>query len=174
MEGEGDVLIVDEIGKNYSGTGVDPNIAGTFSTPYATGGVKVQRTCFLDVTEESHGNALGVGLASSITKRIFDQIDTDAMYTNCFTSTVIKSAMVPCVMSTDKEAIQFCIHTCTGVDRAAPRVIRIPNTLHLGQIMLSRAYYGDVLAGKYPNLTALDEPEPLAFDESGALLTATR
>ncbi len=168
---EGDVLVVDRIGKNFSGTGVDPNITGTFSTPYASGGVQVQRTCFLDLTEESHGNSLGVGLASAITRRIFDQIDADAMYTNCMTSTVIKSAMVPCVMSTDKEAIQFCIRTCNRIDKEHPRVIRIQNSLHVGQIMLSAAYYEDVLAGKYEGLTALDVPKPLVFDGEDTLTT---
>ena len=168
---EGDVLVVDRIGKNFSGTGVDPNITGTFSTPYATGGVQVQRTCFLDLTEESHGNSLGIGLASAITRRIFDQIDADAMYTNCMTSTVIKSAMVPCVMSTDKEAIQFCIRTCNRIDKDHPRVIRIQNSLHVGQVMLSGAYYEDVLAGRYDGLTALDTPEPLRFDAEDALTT---
>lgn len=169
---EGDVLIVDRIGKNFSGTGVDPNITGTFSTPYATGGVRVQRTCFLDLTEESHGNSLGIGLASAITRRIFDQIEADAMYTNCITSTVIKSAMMPPVMANDKEAIQFCVRTCNRVDKDNPRVIRIPNSLHIGQIMLSRAYYEDALAGKYPGLTALSEPEELIFDENGTLTTS--
>ena len=62
-----DVLVVDEIGKNYSGTGVDPNITGTFSTDFAHGGIQVQRTAFLNLSEISHGNALGVGLASAIT-----------------------------------------------------------------------------------------------------------
>lgn len=171
LVGEGDVLIVDNVGKNFSGTGVDPNITGTFSTPYASGGVKVQRTCFLNLTPESHGNSLGVGLASAITKRIFDQIDADAMYTNCMTSTVIKSAMVPCVMSTDKEAVQFCIRTCNRIDAANPRVIRIKNSLHIGQVMLSEAYYADVLAGKYPGLTALDAPADIQFDEEGTLAT---
>ena len=171
LVGSGDVLIVDRIGKNFSGTGVDPNITGTFSTPYATGGVQVQRTCFLDLTEESHGNRLGVGLASAITKRIFDQIEADAMYTNCMTSTVIKSAMVPCVMSTDKEAIQFCIRTCNRIDKENPRVIRIQNSLHVGQVMLSKAYYDDVLAGKYEGLTALDAPALLRFDAEDALTT---
>ena len=171
LVGEGDVLIVDRIGKNFSGTGVDPNITGTFSTPYASGGVQVQRTCFLDLTEESHGNSLGVGLASAITRRIFDQIDADAMYTNCMTSTVIKSAMVPCVMSTDKEAIQFCIRTCNRIDKENPRMIRIRNSLHVGQIMLSASYYEDVLAGKYEGLTAMDAPAPLAFDQAGTLTT---
>lgn len=171
LVGSGDVLIVDRIGKNYSGTGVDPNITGTFSTPYATGGVQVQRTCFLDLTAESHGNSLGIGLASAITRRIFDQIDADAMYTNCMTSTVIKSAMVPCVLSTDKEAIQFCVRTCNRIDKENPRIIRIPNSLHVGQIMLSAAYYQDVQAGKYPGLTALDAPQALTFDGDGALTT---
>ena len=171
LVGSGDVLIVDRIGKNFSGTGVDPNITGTFSTPYATGGVQVQRTCFLDLTEESHGNSLGIGLASAITRRIFDQIDADAMYTNCITSTVIKSAMVPCVLSTDKEAIQFCVRTCNRIDKENPRIIRIPNSLHVGQIMLSAAYYQDVLAGKYPGLAALDAPQALTFDGDGALTT---
>ena len=168
---EGDVLIVDRIGKNFSGTGVDPNITGTFSTPYASGGVQVQRTCFLDLTEESHGNSLGIGLASAITRRIFDQIEADAMYTNCITSTVVKSAMVPCVMSTDREAIQFCIRTCNRVDKVNPRVIRIQNSLHVGQIMLSAAYYQDALAGKYPGLTALDAPEDMQFNQEGTLTT---
>ena len=171
LVGEGDVLIVDRIGKNFSGTGVDPNITGTFSTPYASDGVQVQRTCFLDLTEESHGNSLGISLASAITRRIFDQIDADAMYTNCMTSTVIKSAMVPCVMSTDKEAIQFCIRTCNRIDRENPRVIRIRNSLHVGQIMLSEAYYEDVLAGKYEGLTAMDAPAQLAFDQADTLTT---
>lgn len=171
LVGAGDVLIVDRIGKNFSGTGVDPNITGTFSTPYATGGVQVQRTCFLNLTEESHGNSLGVGLASAITRRIYDQIDADAMYTNCITSTVIKSAMLPCVLSTDKEAIQFCLRTANRIDLSDPRVIRIQNSLHVGQVMLSAAYYDEVKAGKYEGLTALDEPQALTFDTHDALTT---
>lgn len=169
LVGAGDVLIVDCVGKNFSGTGVDPNITGTFSTPYASGGVDVQRTCFLNLSEESHGNSLGVGLASAITRRIFDRIDADAMYTNCITSTVIRSAMIPCVLSTDKEAVQFCLRTCNRIDGDHPRVIRIRNSLHLGQVMLSEAYYRDVLAGKYDGLTALDAPEDMLFSEEGTL-----
>ena len=171
LVGAGDVLIVDCVGKNFSGTGVDPNITGTFSTPYASGGVEVQRTCFLNLSEESHGNSLGVGLASAITRRIFDRIDADAMYTNCITSTVIRSAMIPCVLSTDKEAVQFCLRTCNRIDGDHPRVIRIQNSLHLGQVMLSEAYYRDVLAGRYDGLTALDAPEDMLFSEEGTLTT---
>ena len=167
---ECDVLIVDETGKNYSGTGVDPNITGTFSTEYATGGVKVQRTCFLRLSEESHGNALGVGLASVITKRFYDAIDPEKMYPNCITSTVLASARIPCVAATDREAIQMCIRTCTGIDKHRVRVIRIPNSLHIGHIMMSEAYYDDVLSGKWAGLTVESKPEELAFVD-GSLIT---
>jgi hypothetical protein len=168
---EGDVLVVDEIGKNYSGTGVDPNVTGTFSTEFASGGVKVHRTCMLDLSELSHGNGLGVGLASAITKRLFDKLDPEKMYPNCITSTVLKSAMIPIVLNSDKEAIQLCICTLNGVDKEAVRIIRIPNSLHIGWIMLSEAYYNDVVQGKYAGLTAIDAPHVLEFDAEGNLLT---
>lgn len=171
LVGECDVLVVDETGKNYSGTGVDPNITGTFSTEAAHGGVKVQRTCFLDLSEESHGNALGVGLANAITKRFYDKIDTEMMYPNCLTSTVLTSARIPCVVCSDKEAIQLCVRTCNGIDREKARIIRIPNSLHIEYIMLSESYYASVLAGKYPGVEALSAPAPLEFDEEGTLLT---
>lgn len=171
LVGEGDVLIVDETGKNYSGTGVDPNITGTFSTEFAHGGVKVQRTCFLDLSEESHGNSLGVGLANAITKRFFDKIDLEMMYPNCITSTVLTSARIPCIVYSDKEAIQLCVRTCNGIDQKNVRIIRIPNSLHIGSIMLSEAYYADVLAGKYPGLEAVSAPEYMEFDAEGTLLT---
>lgn len=122
---ETDVLVVDEVGKNFSGTGVDPNITGTFSTPYATGGIKVQRTCFLNLSEESHGNALGCGLASAITKKIFDEMDVEKMYPNCITSTVLASARIPCIVANDKEAMQICVRTCNKIDREHARMVRI-------------------------------------------------
>ncbi len=171
--GETDVLVVDEVGKNYSGTGVDPNITGTFSTPYASGGIKVQRTCFLNLSEESHGNALGCGLASAITSKIFNAMDVEKMYPNCITSTVLASARIPCVVSSDKEAMQICIKTCNKIDKEHARVVRIANSLHIGTIMLSESYYEDVKAGKYPGVTALDEPADLEFDEAGNITTIT-
>lgn len=164
---ETDVLVVDEIGKNYSGTGVDPNITGTFSTDFAKGGIKVQRTAFLNLSEASHGNSLGIGLASVITKKIFDLIDIEKMYPNCITSTVLASARIPCVVYDDKEAIQLCVKTCTGVKNEEIRVVRIKNSLHIGEVMLSESYYDDVVNGKYKGLIALDKPREVVFDECG-------
>lgn len=171
LVGKADVLVVDSVGKNYSGTGVDPNISGTWSTPYGSGGLKVKRTCFLDLTDCSHGNANGMGLADIITKRIFDKLDLDVIYTNCFTSTVLRSGMMPPVVATDREAIQACIRTANQIDREHVRMVRIKNTLHIGEIMLSDAYYEEVKAGKYPGLKAVGEPETLVFDEEGNLKT---
>jgi hypothetical protein len=165
--GECDVLIVDEIGKNYSGTGVDPNITGTFSTKYASGGVKVQRTAMLDLSEESHGNGLGTGLANAITKRLFDKLDLEKMYPNCITSTVLESARIPCVVASDKEAIQICIRTCVDIDKEKIRIVRIPNSLHIELIMLSEAYYDEMK--NYPNLVIESEPKYMEFNEEGNL-----
>ena len=75
LVGEADVLIVNEMGKNFSGTGVDPNISGTWSTEFGKGGLKVKRTCFLDLTDCSHGNANGMGLADIITARLYEKLD---------------------------------------------------------------------------------------------------
>ena len=169
--GEADVLVGEKVGKNFSGTGVDPNITGTFSTPYASGGLKVQRTCFLNLSKESHGNALGCGLASAITSKIFNDMDIEQMYPNCITSTVLASARIPCVVSSDKEAMQICIKTCNKIDKDHVRMVRIPNSLHIGSIMLSEAYYEDVKAGKYPGLEAVDEPAELEFDGDGNVVT---
>ena len=170
LVGEADVLVVNEMGKNYSGTGVDPNISGTWSNDYVSGGLKVKRTCFLDLTDCSHGNANGMGLASIITARMFEKLDLNKIYMNSFTSTVLKSAMMPPVVANDKEAIQACIRTANHIDRNNVRMVRIKNTLHIGEIMLSESYYEDVVKGKYPGLTAVSEPVPLEFDEEGNLV----
>ena len=90
----------------------------------------------MDLTDCSHGNANGMGLADIITNRIFEKLDLDVIYTNCFTSTVLRSAMIPPVVATDREAIQACIRTANNIDRDNVRIMHPPNTLHLGKIML--------------------------------------
>ena len=169
LVGEADVLVVNEMGKNYSGTGVDPNISGTWSNDYVSGGLKVKRTCFLDLTDCSHGNASGIGLSNVITCPMFKNLDLNKIYMNSFTSTVLKSAMMPPVVANDREAIQACIRTANRIDRDHVRMVRIKNTLHIGEIMLSESYYEDVVNGKYPGLTAVSEPAELLFDEEGNL-----
>jgi len=162
-----DVLIVDQIGKNFSGDGMDPNITGTFCTPYATGGIDAQRVAVLDLSPETHGNAIGLGYSSATTKRVFDQLDLASMYPNAITCTVLGGVRIPIVMESDRECIQCCIQTCNEIDKQNPRLVRIPNSLHLEHILLSEAYYEEAKAN--PHLVIEGEPEPMPFDEDGNL-----
>ncbi len=164
---ECDVLVVDQIGKNFSGDGMDPNITGTFCTPYATGGIKSQRVVVLDISPESHGNGIGLGYSSATTKRVFDKLDLTSMYPNAITCTVLGGVRIPIIMESDQEAIQVCIKTCNEIDKENPRIVRIANSLHLEYILLSEAYYDE--AKNNPNLVIESEPEFLNFNKDGNL-----
>jgi hypothetical protein len=91
-----------------------------------------------DVSEESHGNALGVGLADLTTERLVGQIDRNAMNANVVTSTFLERAKVPMVLSTDEEALQTAVRCNWGVPPEETRFVRIPNTLHLEHLYVSR------------------------------------
>ena len=162
-----DVLIVDQIGKNFSGDGMDPNITGTFCTPYATGGIDAQRVAVLDLSPETHGNGIGLGYASATTKRVFNKLDLASMYPNAITCTVLGGVRIPIVMESDRETIQVCIKSCNDIDKSNPRVVRIPNSLHLEHIMLSESYWAEAEAN--PDIVIESEPEYMPFDEDGNL-----
>ena len=162
-----DVLIVDQIGKNFSGDGMDPNITGTFCTPYATGGIDAQRVAVLDLSPETHGNGIGLGYASATTKRVFNKLDLASMYPNAITCTVLGGVRIPIVMESDRETIQVCIKSCNEIDKSNPRVVRIPNSLHLEHIMLSESYWAEAEAN--PDIVIESEPEYMPFDEDGNL-----
>ncbi|MBQ1407689.1 MAG: DUF2088 domain-containing protein [Eubacterium sp.] len=162
-----DILIVDEMGKNYSGAGMDPNVTGRFQVPYASGGIECKRLMVLDLSEESHGNACGVGMADVTTRRLYDKFDMEATYPNCITNTVVEGMRIPVVMESDKLALQCCIRTAVQIDNDAPRIIRIPDTLHLSDIWISEALLPEALAN--PNIDVLGEPEEMVFDENGNL-----
>lgn len=162
-----DVLVVDQIGKNFSGDGMDPNITGTFCSPYATGGIEAQRVAVLDLSPETHGNGIGLGYSSATTQRVFDQLDLESMYPNAITCTVLGGVRIPIIMESDREAIQVCIKSCNEIDKNHPRVVRIPNSLHLEHIWLSESYYEQ--AKQHPHLTIESEPEEMPFNEDGNL-----
>lgn len=160
-----DVLIVDEIGKNFSGDGMDPNVTGSFATPYASGGIQAERICLLDLSPETHGNGMGTGMASVITRRIFNQLDVNMMYINAMTCKNLNGSRIPCVMTNDKEAIQFCLKTCIHADRQHPKIIRICNSQFLEHIWISEA-----LAAELPEAAEIvSGPFPLPFDAEGNL-----
>ena len=165
---ETDVLIVGEIGKNFSGSGMDPNVTGTFGTPYATGGIQKQRVVVLDLSEQTHGNFIGLGMADTTTKRAFEKLDTNAAYFNMLTSTVLCVGKIPMVLEDDKLAIQAALKTLTQVDRAHIRTVYLKNTLSLETIMVSEALLEQVRGRD--DMEILEQPHPLSFDSEGRLL----
>src|SRR5690625_1267204 len=111
-----DVLIIDEIGKNISGDGMDPNITGRYPTPYAYGGPDVNKMVVLDLTPETEGNANGVGTADFTTQRLVDKMDREATYANGLTSKVVGPTHISTTLKKDRKAIQAAIKTCYILD----------------------------------------------------------
>ena len=162
-----DVLAIDEIGKNISGDGADPNITGRYPTPYATGGPLVTKQVVLDLTAESEGNANGIGTADFTTLRAASKMDLGQTYPNGLTSTVVGPTALPMVLPDDRMALQAAVLTCNAVGRA-PRLLRLANTLKLGEFQVSVELLDEVRA--HPHLELVGEPAALEFDPEGALV----
>lgn len=162
-----DVLIVDEIGKNISGCGMDPNISGVFATPGMTGGIQAQRRCILSLTEETHGNGYGMGAADAVSGRFYRELDLDKVYPNTITSTSLGFSKVPVIMDSDLNTIRLCIRTCNEKHPEGVRIIRIRNTLSLSEFEISEALIPQ--AEKMPTMEVLSQPYDLPFNEEGDL-----
>ena len=136
-----DVLIVDEIGKNISGTGVDTNIIGRLKI-YGQPEPETPRIRIIvvrDLSAASHGNAYGVGLADIITRRLFSKIDFPATYANIVATGFVERGKVPLIAETDRDALTIALRGCEPRDPSQARIIRIRNTLHLDEIHVSPA-----------------------------------
>ncbi len=162
-----DVLFVDELGKNFSGTGMDTNVVGRFrilgvEEPESP---RVKYLIVGDVSEASHGNALGVGLADLTTRRLFEKVDIGAMNQNVLTSTFLERAKVPMVVEDDREALEAAIRCNWGVPSEETRFVRIPNTLHLRHVYLSENLVDEALANG--NVEVVEEASELDFGEDG-------
>ncbi len=161
-----DVLVVDEMGKNISGTGMDNNVIGIgprVGGKMEMGHPAVSTIVVLGLTPESHGNANGVGLADITTRRLVDAIDYKATYTNVLTTRLWSAGRLPVIMETDREAIEV------AVGESSPdevRLVRIKNTLHLEELEISEAL---VPEARQAGLTVLRGPHPLAFDAAGRI-----
>ncbi len=166
---ETDVLVIDQIGKNISGDGMDPNITGTFCTPYASGGINAQRVVVLDLTDETHGSAIGVGMADCTTRRLLNKINLEMTYPNAITCTVLDLAKIPCILENDKNAIQLAVRTCNEIDKKNPRIIRIRNSLQLEEIYISQALIP--IAKKNEYIEIIGELESFDFNSKGNLFS---
>lgn len=162
-----DVLVVDKMGKNISGLGMDPHITGCFASPYASGPPRPDKLVVLDLTDEAHGNANGMGVADVTTRRLFEKFDSEATYPNALTATLTAAVRIPMIMDNQKLAIQTAIKTAAGFDKENIRLVRITDTLSLSRIWISEAMLED--AQKTPGVAVIGEPIPFAFDEKGNL-----
>jgi len=136
-----DVLIVKEIGKDVSGTGMDTNIIGRYHTNCAYGGPNVTKLGILDLSEKSGGNANGMGLSDFVTERLYDKIDFEALYVNTLTSGEPTSSRLPMVLSSDRSVIQACVKQCGVFDPQKIKMVMIRSTKHLDSIYLSEAAF---------------------------------
>jgi hypothetical protein len=162
-----DVLVIDQIGKDISGDGADPNITGRYPTPYASGGPVVTKQVVLDLTDETDGNANGIGTADFTTLRAARKMDLGRTYPNGLTSTVVGPVRLPMVLPSDRLALAAAVLTCNAVGRET-RLMRIANTLQLTESWVSPGLLGEVRED--PALRILSDVAPLPFDGAGNLL----
>lgn len=164
-----DILVVQEIGKNISGTGIDTNIVGGI-TEFPEGNFhppKIKEIILLDLTPESHGNAHGVGLATAITQKLYHKIDFQATYTNSIASGFLYKSRIPMIFPTEEEAIKTCLGVLGNLPGELPRIIVIKNTLKLDEMFVSEPIWEEIKDQK--NILPLDDWKELKFDIQGNL-----
>jgi hypothetical protein len=164
-----DVLVVGELGKNYSGAGMDPNVIGRllietqpdFERPLIT------RLVVLDVSDESHGNIVGVGFADLTTERLVSKLDPESFRINVITSCCLERARIPITLPTDREVIETALATCWRIDPSQARVVVIPNTLEVKTLWVSAPLEDEVRA--HPHLSLETDYLPMPILEDGSL-----
>ena len=166
-----DVVIVREMGKDISGTGIDSNVVGRsaslgISKPFA------ERIGCFALTKKSHGNGNGMGLCDAVTEEFFKELDFDQTYPNAITSAETTAVKLPAVMPDEETCIKFCIKTCTGSGIDGVRMILIKNTLRLDNFLISEGLKKE--AENIIDLEVLNGPHKLIFDKNGGLRKAEK
>jgi len=166
-----DLLIVDEMGKNISGVGFDPNITGrnrdllgVFDHP-----ARIKRLFVRDLTDQSKGNAIGIGLADLTTKRLVDKIDYAATYKNCITGISLEKGAVPMYFEDDRQAIEVALDSIGLISPRRSKIVRIQNTLRLDVVGVSEIYLNEL--HHRSDVDILTEIEPMGFDRQDNLLS---
>ncbi|MFO0959367.1 MAG: lactate racemase domain-containing protein [Isosphaeraceae bacterium] len=164
-----DVLLIGELGKNYSGTGLDPNVIGRqrVETMPDLPRPVITRLAVLDLSPETHGNANGIGLTDLTTERAARGVDPKATWVNCFTSNFLTRARVPLALPEDRDVVATCLDTCWCVSRKEAKMVIIPNTLELGTLWIT-APLADA-AVRDPNLRIETDFLPIPWLDGGRL-----
>lgn len=163
-----DLLIVDRLGKNISGSGMDTNITGRHGTTAKNGGPEVYRLVALRLTEETKGNATGVGMADIIPRSLADSINFEYTYANVITSTNLTYVRLPMVLETEEDAVRCGIKTCTGRPGAL-RVVYVRDTLSIDKMLVSATLAEELRS--HARCTVADTPVSLKFSSNGQLDT---
>lgn len=141
-----DVLIVEQIGKDISGAGMDPNIIGRMTRGKMQGfeGPDIKRIIVLGLTENTHGNACGIGLADFTVRHVLESIDYTSTYANAIASGNPEAGRMPIVMDSEKEAVIAALNCCPGTDENNPKIVKIKDTLHIEEIFISENMLPDI------------------------------
>ena len=164
-----DVLVVGELGKNYSGAGLDPNVIGRlmietqndFDRPVVT------RLVVLDASDETHGNIVGVGFADLTTERLLAKLDPVPFRVNILTSCCLERGRIPIALPTDRDVFEAALDTCWRIDPSEARLVIIPNTLELNTMWVSAPLEAELQA--HPHLTRETDYSPPPFSADGWL-----
>jgi hypothetical protein len=164
-----DVLIVGELGKNYSGAGMDPGVIGRLmvETQRDLDRPVVTRLAVLDVSDESHGNIVGVGFADLTTERLVSRMDPVPFRINVLTSCFLERARIPITLPTDRDVLEHALLTCWRIDLSEARMVVIPSTLELETLWVSPALEDEVRS--HPHLKLETERLPIPFLPDGTL-----
>lgn len=171
---EVDVLVIDQIGKNISGTGLDTNIVGRkYNDHEAREGdsVRVERIFVRSLTDETHGNATGIGMAEFTNQRTIDQVNRKITAVNCITGGHPEGAMLPIAFESDEEVLAAACSTVGLKTAEELRVIQIADTLHLSEVLVSEVYLAEMT--NRTDLEVLSEPEVLEFDANRNLFNTS-
>ena len=165
-----DILIVDEIGKDISGGGLDANVTGRsawglpgFVAP------PIQRIIVRGLSKATHGNAIGIGLADLTTRACVEKIDLALTYTNALTAHSLLSPKIPVITENDRDALDAALHILRGGVPEAPRIVRIVNTKDLENIWMSETYQETF--EQNPDLEVMGSPQAIRFNHDGSLIT---
>jgi hypothetical protein len=174
---EVDLLILDRIGKNISGAGMDPNVVGRSVQGYSSSLMRegrpapfIRRIFVRGLTPETHGNAIGIGLADVTTTRLVQEIDHKATYINALTALTHQCAKIPIHFETDREAIERMLQTLAIDDTTQARIVRISDTLSPGDMEISEPLAAEL--GRFPQIEILQEAAAVQFDPHGNLGTS--
>ena len=160
-----DVLVLDAIGKDISGLGMDSNVVGRYYKGAMGSGPSIQRIVVRDLTAETEGNAVGIGLADVILRRAVEKIDFHKTYMNCITAKTPEGARIALTVDSDREALSIAIACAINVSPETARIVRVRDTKHLELLYVSGPALADVLAAG--RCEVVQQLHPIRFDDAG-------